>query len=121
MFSFFVILVSSFCLLKQVCDLKQENLMLRRQLELESQKDAILKQVVMDAAVSEQSFMRTGARMNTRDLNVIYSAPIQEPSNWLDINVSLLWSSPEITRCDMAMVARMLFQEIYKHGQQVQL
>lgn len=92
--------------------------MLRRQLELESQKDAILKQVVMDAAVSEETFMRTGFKMNN-DLNVIYTAPIQDPSNLLDINLSLLWSSPEITRCDMAMVARMLFQEIYKHGQLV--
>jgi len=117
-FSFFVILVSSFCLLKQVCNLKQENIFLRRQLELEAQKDAILKQVVMDAAVTEQMFLRTGYNMN-KELNVIYSAPVKDPSNWLDINLSLLWTSPEITHCDMANVARMLFQEMYKHGQQI--
>ena len=113
---FFVLLVSSFSLMKQVCDLRAENLRLNTMLELETQKDAVLKQVVKES-VPEQMFMRSGQQVKSMD--VVISAPVKEPGNWIDVDLTLLWSSPRISHCDMRSVVRMLFSEIYRHGEEV--
>ena len=102
--------------MKQVCDLRAENLRLNTMLELETQKDAVLKQVVKES-VPEQMFMRSGQQVKSMD--VVISAPVKEPGNWIDVDLTLLWSSPRITHCDMRSVVRMLFSEIYRHGEEV--
>jgi len=104
----------SFITIKEICDLKQENLELLKMLALEKQKDAALKLAVRDHIPSERFLSHS---FSSEDVALVEAegtrAHIQtKPAGW-SIKLSVLWSSPTITPCDMARLSHMLADEIY--------
>merc|ERR1712112_799627 len=78
--------------LKQICDLREQNLSLMQQLAFERQKDAALKLAVRVEAEGK----------------------IEQPRSTWSINLSVLWTSPTITPCEMSRLAQVLAREIYQ-------
>merc|ERR1711872_201840 len=98
--------------LKQICDLREQNLSLMQQLAYERQKDAALKLAVRDN-IPENRFMQH--RFNSEEAEKVEAEGIvEEPRSTWSINLSVLWTSPTITPCDMSRLARVLAEEIYQ-------
>jgi len=95
--------VSSFCLLKQMCSLKEENARLRG----EHQRYLYLKQMIK-AQVPEDMFIHN----MPRSVSVIETEEDVETS-WWSVNLSILWTPDSITRCDIYKLAHRLAIEIY--------
>lgn len=109
-------LVFSLVTVKEMCDLKQENMELRQLLAIERQKDAALKLAVRDNIPSSRFLSHTfspsevalvAAEGTTDHIQV-------QPAGW-SIKLSVLWTSPTITPCDMARLSHLLAEEIYTH------
>jgi len=99
--------VSSFCLLKRMCDLKTENARLRA----EHQRYQYLKEVIR-AQVPEDRFIHNVPR----SVSIIETEEIQEADegrSWWSVNLSILWSPDSITKCDIIRLSHMLAHEIY--------
>eukprot|EP00092_Neocalanus_flemingeri_P076570 GFUD01094990.1.p1 GENE.GFUD01094990.1~~GFUD01094990.1.p1 ORF type:complete len:304 (+),score=116.61 GFUD01094990.1:121-912(+) len=101
---------------KQICDLKEQNLRLMQQLAFERQKDAALKLAVRDN-IPENKFIQH--RFNSVEAGVVEAEGKLDPprSTW-SINLSVLWTSPLITPCDMARLSHILAEEIYAHQEE---
>merc|ERR1712168_1172629 len=98
--------------LKQICDLREQNISLMQQLAYERQKDAALKLAVRDN-IPENRFMQH--RFNSEEAAKVEAEGIvEEPRSTWSINLSVLWTSPTITPCDMSRLARVLAEEIYQ-------
>jgi len=96
---------------KQICDLKEQNLSLMQQLAYERQKDAALKFAVRDNIPADR-FMQH--RFNSAEAGQVEAeGRVEQPSSTWSINLSVLWTSPTITPCDMARLSQVLMQEIY--------
>merc|ERR1711892_1592595 len=96
---------------KQICDLKEQNLSLMQQLAYERQKDAALKFAVRDNIPADR-FMQH--RFNSAEAGQVEAeGRVEQPSSTWSINLSVLWTSPTITPCDMARLSHVLVQEIY--------
>lgn len=101
--------------IKKICDLKEENIMLLKALSLERQKDSVLKLAVRDN-IPASRFL--GHRFTEAEAAVVEGdskLDSQQGSSWT-INLSVLWSSPEITVCDMRLLSHILAEEIYNRG-----
>jgi len=91
--------------LKSFCDLKQENLRLKKALRLERIKDATLKRAVSDY-VPEADFLSTRySETDIEPFNHQEDEVVESGSRW-SINVGVLWTSDDITRCDMALLSK---------------
>eukprot|EP00092_Neocalanus_flemingeri_P036755 GFUD01040015.1.p1 GENE.GFUD01040015.1~~GFUD01040015.1.p1 ORF type:complete len:281 (+),score=108.66 GFUD01040015.1:132-974(+) len=101
---------------KQICDLKEQNLRLMQQLAFERQKDAALKLAVRDN-IPENKFIQH--RFNSVEAGVVEAeGKLDQPSSTWSINLSVLWTSPLITPCDMARLSHILAEEIYAHQEE---
>merc|ERR1712224_609902 len=98
--------------LKQICDLREQNLSLMQQLAYERQKDAALKLAVRDN-IPENRFMQHRFKSEEAE-KVKAEGIVEEPKSSWSINLSVLWTSPTITPCDMSRLARVLAEEIYQ-------
>merc|ERR1711962_914873 len=103
---------------KKICDLKEENLRLLQQLAIERQKDSVLKLAVRDN-VSPTRFL--GHQFSDAEVAEVtgQSTPETQPGSWT-INLMVLWSSPEVSVCDMRRLSHILAQEIYSKGTEEQ-
>jgi len=103
---------------KKICDLKEENLRLLQQLALERQKDSVLKLAVRDN-ISPSRFL--GHQFTDAEVAEVTepSQPETQPASW-SINLLVLWSSPEVSVCDMRRLSNILAQEIYSKGAEEQ-
>jgi len=98
---------------KKICDLKEQNVRLIQQLALERQKDAALKLAVRDN-IPQTRFIQH--RFNPKEVNEVeYETHLDEPKSSWSINLSVLWTSPKITPCDMVLLSHILAEEIYSH------
>merc|ERR1711872_979367 len=98
--------------LKQICDLREQNISLIQQLAYERQKDAALKLAVRDN-IPEDRFMQH--RFKSEEAEKVKAGGIvEEPKSSWSINLSVLWTSPTITPFDMSRLARVLAEEIYQ-------
>jgi len=98
--------------LKQICDLREQNLSLMQQLAFERQKDAALKLAVREN-VPEDKFMQHV--YSPADAGRVEDeGKIEQPRSTWSINLSVLWTSPTITPCDMSRLAKVLAKEIYQ-------
>merc|ERR1711970_1007905 len=98
--------------LKQICDLREQNLSLMQQLAFERQKDAALKLAVREN-VPEGKFMQHV--YSPADAGRVEDeGKIEQPRSTWSINLSVLWTSPTITPCDMSRLAKVLAKEIYQ-------
>merc|ERR1711962_821624 len=99
---------------KKICDLKEENLRLLQQLAIERQKDSVLKLAVRDN-ISPTRFL--GHQFSDAEVAEVrgQSTPETQPGSWT-INLMVLWSSPEVSVCDMRRLSHILAQEIYSKG-----
>jgi len=98
--------------LKQICDLREQNLSLMQQLAFERQKDAALKLAVREN-VPEDKFMQHV--YSPADAGRVEDeGKIEQPRSTWSINLSVLWTSPTITPCDMSRLAHVLAREIYQ-------
>merc|ERR1719228_2926555 len=98
---------------KKICDLKEQNVRLIQQLALERQKDAVLKLAVRDN-IPQTRFIQH--RFNPKEVNEVeYETSLDEPKSSWSINLSVLWTSPKITPCDMVLLSHILAEEIYSH------
>merc|ERR1719470_789539 len=96
---------------KQICDLKEQNISLLQQLAFEIQKDAALKLAVRDN-IPAQRFIQH--RFNSVEAGQVEAeGKVDQPTSTWSINLSVLWTSPLITPCDMARLSHILTQEIY--------
>merc|ERR1711953_1403756 len=106
----FIVSLSSFCLLRRMCDLKAEN----RRLRAEHQRYEYLKQVVR-ARVPEDVFLHTVPR----SVSIIEADPVPEEEaekvSWWSVSLSVLWTPDTITRCDIGVLAHRLAHEIYRN------
>merc|ERR1712168_382186 len=98
--------------LKQICDLREQNISLMQQLAYERQKDAALKLAVRDN-IPEDRFMQHRFKSEEAE-KVKAEGIVEEPKSSWSINLSVLWTSPTITPCDMSRLARVLAEEIYQ-------
>jgi len=97
---------------KQICDLKEQNLSLMQQLAYERQKDAALKFAVRDNIPADRFIQH---RFNSAEAGQVEAeGRVEQPSSTWSINLSVLWTSPTITPCDMARLSHVLVQEIYE-------
>jgi len=103
---------------KKICDLKEENLRLLQQLAIERQKDSVLKLAVRDN-ISPTRFL--GHQFSDAEVAEVrgQSKPETQPGSWT-INLMVLWSSPEVSVCDMRRLSHILAQEIYSKGSEEQ-
>lgn len=103
---------------KKVCDLKEENLRLLQQLAIERQKDSVLKLAVRDN-ISPTRFL--GHQFTDAEVAEVtgQSKLEAQPGSWT-INLMVLWSSPEVSVCDMRKLSHILAQEIYSKGTEEQ-
>merc|ERR1719153_55723 len=102
---------------KQICDLKDENYSLKQQLAFEGQKDAALKLAVREN-IPENMFVKL--KFSSAEVDLIEAETNEEKeinSGW-SINLSVLWTSPSITPCDMTMLSQILVGEIYHNKQE---
>merc|ERR1719348_1246307 len=112
-----IILVLLSCLfailtVKKICDLNEQNIWLRQQLSIERQKDSALKLAVRDNIPSARFL---GHRFTKEELELVEAESRLQPlptSTWT-INLSVLWTSPDITPCDMHQLSHVLADEIY--------
>jgi len=110
---FFIVVLITLTTVKQVCDLKEQNAWLIQQLALEKQKDAALK-LAIKQNIPEDKFVNQNYSPN--DVNLMESeSQIALPNSSWSINLSVLWTSPTISRCEMGQLAHMLVEEIYVH------
>lgn len=114
---FLVLLSVIFAVLtvKTICDLKEENLRLWQQLALERQKDSALKLAVRDNIPSTRFLAH---QFTAAEVALVEAEGTPDPapgSSWT-INLSVLWSSPGITPCDMHLLSHVLAEEIYSKG-----
>eukprot|EP00092_Neocalanus_flemingeri_P012768 GFUD01013759.1.p1 GENE.GFUD01013759.1~~GFUD01013759.1.p1 ORF type:complete len:289 (+),score=100.11 GFUD01013759.1:69-869(+) len=101
---------------KQICDLKEQNFRLMQQLVFERQKDAALKLAVRDN-IPENKFIQH--RFNSVEASLVEAeGKLDQPSSTWSINLSVLWTSPMITPCDMARLSHILAEEIYAHQEE---
>eukprot|EP00092_Neocalanus_flemingeri_P093812 GFUD01119261.1.p1 GENE.GFUD01119261.1~~GFUD01119261.1.p1 ORF type:complete len:276 (-),score=106.04 GFUD01119261.1:119-889(-) len=116
--SLLVILAIFFTLttVKQICDLKEQNFRLMQQLAFERQKDAALKLAVRDN-IPENKFIQHS--FNSVEISLVEAeGKLDQPSSTWSINLSVLWTSPMITPCDMARLSHILAEEIYAHQEE---
>jgi len=102
---------------KQLCDLKAENLRLAGELGRARQELAALKLTVRDN-VPEPTFLQH--RWGGKEAEMVEEegkAAVGRPERGWTVNLSVLWTSPTISPCDMAQLSRALAMEIYS-GQQ---
>jgi len=98
---------------KQICDLKEQNIRLIQQLALERQKDAALKLAVRDNIPANKFIQH---RFNSVEAGLVEAeGKLDQPNSSWTINLSVLWTSPIITPCDMARLSHILAEEIYAH------
>lgn len=114
---FLVLLSVIFAVLtvKTICDLKEENLRLWQQLALERQKDSALKLAVRDNIPSTRFLAH---QFTAAEVALVQAEGLPDPtpgSSWT-INLSVLWSAPDITPCDMHLLSHVLAEEIYSKG-----
>jgi len=110
-------IVLTIIIAKQICDLKDQNYTLKQQLAFERQKDAALKLAVRDN-IPENMFVHH--KFSSVEVDLIEAETnVEEESNsgW-SINLSVLWTSPSISTCDMAMLSHILVSEIYSNQQE---
>eukprot|EP00092_Neocalanus_flemingeri_P021949 GFUD01023806.1.p1 GENE.GFUD01023806.1~~GFUD01023806.1.p1 ORF type:complete len:327 (-),score=121.09 GFUD01023806.1:75-941(-) len=101
---------------KQICDLKEQNFRLMQQLAFERQKDAALKLAVRDN-IPENKFIQHS--FNSVEAGLVEAeGKLDQPSSTWSINLSVLWTSPMITPCDMARLSHILAEEIYAHQEE---
>eukprot|EP00092_Neocalanus_flemingeri_P020066 GFUD01021727.1.p1 GENE.GFUD01021727.1~~GFUD01021727.1.p1 ORF type:complete len:257 (+),score=99.35 GFUD01021727.1:179-949(+) len=101
---------------KQICDLKEQNFRLMQQLAFERQKDAALKLAVRDN-IPENKFIQHS--FNSVEAGLVEAeGKLDQPSSTWSINLSVLWTSPSITPCDMARLSHILAEEIYAHQEE---
>merc|ERR1712002_735360 len=98
--------------LKQICDLREQNLSLMQQLAFERQKDAALKFAVRDNIPADKFMQHRFSSAETEKVEA--EGKLKEPRSSWSINLSVLWTSPSITPCDMSRLAQVLAQEIYQ-------
>jgi len=104
--------VFSIMTLKKICDLKEENIELMEQLVFERQKDAALKLAVRDNIPSAR-FVSHSYSPSEYELVAAQGLETRiRPRGWT-INLSVLWTSPQVTPCDMTRLSHMLASEIY--------
>merc|ERR1739844_526626 len=106
-------LVFTLTSVKKICDLKEQNARLIQQLALERQKDAALKLAIRDN-IPEKRFIQH--RFNSKEVNEVeFETNLDEPKSSWSINLSVLWTSPKITPCDMVLLSHILAEEIYSN------
>merc|ERR1719348_2766755 len=104
----------SFFTIKEICDLKQENIVLRQMLALERQKDAALKLAVKDS-IPQSSFLTSYTPEDEAEVKAEGQEDhIQTPPRGWGMNLLILWRQPSPRPpCSMLRLAQMLGQEIY--------
>jgi len=104
----------SFFTIKEICDLKQENIVLRQMLALERQKDAALKLAVKDS-IPQSSFLTSYTPEDEAEVEAEGQEDhIQTPPRGWGMNLLILWRQPSPRPpCSMLRLAQMLGQEIY--------
>merc|ERR1711970_381908 len=112
--TFLVILSIIFAVsaLKQICDLREQNLSLMQQLAYERRKDAALKFAVRDNIPADKFMQHRFSSAENEKVEA--EGNLEEPRSSWSINLSVLWTSPSITPCDMSRLAQVLAQEIYQ-------
>jgi len=98
--------------LKQICDLREQNLSLMQQLAYERQKDAALKLAVRYNIPADKFMQQRFSSAENEKVEA--EGKFEEPRSSWSINLSVLWTSPSITPCDMSRLAQVLAQEIYQ-------
>merc|ERR1711970_351195 len=98
--------------LKQICDLREQNLSLMQQLAYERQKDAALKLAVRHNIPADKFMQQRFSSAENEKVEA--EGKVEEPRSSWSINLSVLWTSPSITPCDMSRLAQVLAQEIYQ-------
>merc|ERR1719470_701914 len=101
---------------KQICDLKEQNLSLLQQLAFERQKDAALKLAVRDNIPAQRFIQHRFSYVEAGQVEA--EGKVDQPTSTWSINLSVLWTSPLITSCDMARLSHILAQEIYAHQEE---
>jgi len=109
-------LVFMLTMVKQICDLKEQNLWLVQRLALERQKDAALRLAVRDNIPSNKFLHHKFSK--EEEAEVEEGGKVEEMETGWTINLSVLWTSPKITPCDMARLSHMLAKEIYAHREE---
>jgi len=112
--TFLVILSVIFALsaLKQICDLREQNLSLIQQLIFERQKDAALKLAVRENVPEDKFLLHMFSPAEAGRVEA--EGKVDQPRSTWSINLSVLWTSPTITPCDMSRLAQVLAREIYQ-------
>jgi len=98
--------------LKQICDLREQNLSLMQQLAFERQKDAALKLAVRHNVPKEKFLQNMYSPAEAGRVEA--EGKIEQPRSTWSINLSVLWTSPTITPCEMSRLAQVLAREIYQ-------
>merc|ERR1719300_2270190 len=109
-------LVFMLTMVKQICDLKEQNLWLVQRLALERQKDAALRLAVRDNIPSNKFLHHKFSK--EEEAEVEEGGKVEEMETGWTINLSVLWTSPKITPCDMARLSHILAKEIYAHREE---
>ena len=79
-------------------------------------QDAALKLAVRDN-IPENKFIQH--RFNSVEAGLVEAeGKVDQPSSTWTINLSVLWTSPLITPCDMARLSHVLAKEIYAHQEE---
>ena len=79
-------------------------------------QDAALKLAVRDN-IPAQMFIQH--RFNSVEAGQVEAeGKVDQPTSTWSINLSVLWTSPLITPCDMARLSHILAQEIYAHQEE---
>merc|ERR1739838_254073 len=110
-------IIFSLTAIKQICDLKEQNIRLMKQLAFERQKDAALKLAVRDNIPAVKFIQQ---RFNSVETDLVEAeGKVDQPNTGWSINLSVLWTSPIITPCDMARLSHILAEEIYAHQEEM--
>merc|ERR1739838_64794 len=110
-------IIFSLTAIKQICDLKEQNIRLMKQLAFERQKDAALKLAVRDNIPASKFIQQ---RFNSVETGLMEAeGKLDQPNSGWSINLSVLWTSPIITPCDMARLSHILAEEIYAHQEEM--
>lgn len=100
--------------IKTICDLKEENLMLMKELAFEKQKDSVLQLAVRNNIPSSKFLGHQFTAKETAIVEKNGRKWLQPKTSSWTINLSVLWSSPDISTCDMHKLSHVLAEEIYR-------
>jgi len=104
-------LIFVFLGLKTICNLKEENLRLMRELRMERTKDAALKRIVHDKVPRKAFPMSPYTEQDIREF--VDKAYTPSETSFFSIHLSVIWTSDDLTPCDMVTLFRSLTDEIY--------